>query len=386
MVCGKCGKKLNKDENFCSVCGYYNDPENETLEEENESLDEDFFDEVKEEDEIDENEFDEVDGSNLINAMNIPDNNEINEFNTSNTPKKKKITTFKDDRLIEAFTGEDYKWIIRRPVNIYAFFLSWIYFLYRKMYIIGITGLVITGLVCRFLTSYIIPYAILVMVLSGLLFNPIYRLYANIRIKIIKKHNYGTDDFTLEQICSEKGGTNLILTLIIFFIFLLIMIRSYYSFSINTENTKFWTENSENKANCTSIARSNYRLLSDEEASGILEDSVCNVRKTNSTKSYDVYLKITNKEKNTFRIIYFKDEKESVSIEGAKTNLEELQEKNKNSTISEEELQVLNRTLEIRKEYSKIYDASKEEDLLIKKRKNKSEKTDFIITKDEIQR
>ena len=164
------------------------------------------------------------------------------------------------------------------------------------------------------------------------------------------------------------------------------MIRSYYSFSINTENTKFWTENSENKANCTSIARSNYRLLSDEEASGILEDSVCNVRKTNSTKSYDVYLKITNKEKNTFRIIYFKDEKETVSIEGAKTNLEELQEKNKNSTISEEELQALNRTLEIRKEYSKIYDSSKEEDLLIKKRKNKSEKIDFIITKDEIQR
>lgn len=386
MVCKKCGKKLNRDETFCSVCGYYNDPENETLEEENESLDDDFFDEIEEDDEVYENDFDETNGSNLINIMNVADSEEINEFNTSKTIKSKKITTFKDDRLIEAFTGEDYKWIIRRPVNIYAFFLSWIYFLYRKMYIIGVTGLVITGIVCRFLTSYIIPYAIVVMIISGLLFNPIYRLYANIRIKSIKKHNYGTDDFTLEQICSEKGGTNLILTLIIFFIFLLIMIRTYYSFSINTENTKFWTENSENKANCTSIARSNYRLLSDEEVSGILEDSVCNVRKTNSTKSYDVYLKISNKETSTYKIIYFKDEKGTVSIEGLKLNLEDLQEKNKNSTISDEELQLLNRTLEIRKEYSKIYDASKEEDLLIKKRKNKSEKTDFIITKDEIQR
>lgn len=386
MVCGKCGKKLKKDENFCSVCGYYNDPKEETLEEDNNSINEEIFDEIKDDDEIDENEFDEVINANLINGMNIQDNEEINEFNTSHISNKKELTNFKDDRLVEAFTGEDYKWIIRRPVNIYAFLLSWIYFLYRKMYIIGILGLVITGLVCRFLTSYIIPYAIIVMILSGLLFNPIYRLYANIRIKSIKKHNYGIDDFTLEQICSEKGGTNLILTLIIFFIFLLIMIRSYYSFSINTENTKFWTENSENKANCISIARSNYRLLNDAEVSGILEDSVCNVRKTNSTKSYDVYLKISNKETSTYRIIYFKDEKGTVSIEGLRINLEDLQEKNKNSTISEEELQILNRTLEIRNEYSKIYDASKEEDLLIKKRKNKSEKTDFIITKDEIQR
>ena len=71
MVCGKCGKKLNKDENFCSVCGYYNDPKEETLEEDNNSINEEIFDEIKDDDEIDENEFDEVINENLINGEYI---------------------------------------------------------------------------------------------------------------------------------------------------------------------------------------------------------------------------------------------------------------------------------------------------------------------------
>lgn len=396
MVCKKCGKKLEENEDFCSVCGYYNNPNdegftNEIEEEEDKGFDDDYFDEIKEtDDSIDldeEDDDDDIVGANLINGMNIPDRPEINEFNTtSNVSTKKKLTNFKDDRLVEAFTGEDYKWIIRRPFNIYAFFLSWIYFLYRKMYIIGLIGLIFAGIIYKFYSILVIPYAIFSMIISGFLFNPIYKVYANMRINRIKKSNYGTDDFTIEQICQEKGGTSLILTLVIFLIFLVVMIRTYYSFSINSENTRFWTENSENKANCTSITKSNYKMLSEADAAGVVEEAVCNVRKTNSTKSYDVYLKITNKENNTYKILFFKDEKDSITIEGIGVNLEELQEKNRNNIITEEEKQILNRLLEIRKEYTKIHDTSIDEDKLIKTRKNKKEKTNYIIPKDEILR
>lgn len=401
MVCKKCGKKLKIGEKFCSVCGYYNDIEEEFLDDDDDSkgFNDDFFDEVEEvneedyeNDDYDKDDSEKIDKApeeNLINRLNVSDGeDELNEFSTTSTAKasRKKITNFKDDRLIEAFTGEDYKWIIRRPFNIYAFFLSWVYFIYRKMYIIGVAGLAITGFVYKLFPSFIIPYAIIVMILSGFIFNPIYKLYAKFRISKIKDNNYGTDDFTLEQICSEKGGTSLIIALIIFAIFIIVMFRTFYRLTFNNENTRYWTENSENSANCISFAKSDYKLLQDNSVVGVLDEAVCNVRITNTTKSYDIYIKIQNKEKNTYRFIYFKDNKDSIAIEGMNITLEELQTKNGNNTITDEEKDMLKRLLEIKTEYNKILEKSVEEDALIKSKKNKSEKLNYIITKDEILR
>ena len=401
MVCRKCGKKLKIGEKFCSVCGYYNDIEEEFLDDDDDSkgFNDDFFDEVEEvnEEDYENDDYDKDDSEkkdkapeeNLINRLNVSDGeDELNEFSTTSTAKasRKKITNFKDDRLIEAFTGEDYKWIIRRPFNIYAFFLSWVYFIYRKMYIIGVAGLALTGFVYKLFPSFIIPYAIIVMILSGFIFNPIYKLYAKFRISKIKDNNYGTDDFTLEQICSEKGGTGLIIALIIFAIFIIVMFRTFYRLTFNNENTRYWTENSENSANCISFAKSDYKLLQDNSVVGVLDEAVCNVRITNTTKSYDIYIKIQNKEKNTYRFIYFKDNKDSIAIEGMNITLEELQTKNGNNTITDEEKDMLKRLLEIKTEYNKILEKSVEEDTLIKSKKNKSEKLNYIITKDEILR
>ena len=399
MFCKKCGKKLKMGEEFCSVCGYYNSNEEEGFldDEDAKSYNDDFYDEIEE---IDEDDYDKENydkevskggrkvEENLINKINVEDSKEINEFSTSSDakPSKKKIPSFKDDRLIEAFTGEDYKWIIRRPINIYALLLSWMYFVYRKMYIIGVAGLALTGFVYRFYHSFIIPYAIIVMVLSGFLFNPIYRLYAKFRISRIKEKNYGTDDFTIEQICAEKGGTSLILALVIFLIFIIVMFRTYYRLTYNNENTRYWTENSENSANCMNFAKSNYKILEEESVEGVLEEAVCNVRLVNTTKSYDIYIKLKDKEKNSYKFVYFKDNKDSISIEGINVTLEELQTKNGNNTITEEEKATLSRLLEIKTEYTRIHEKSIEEDSLIKTKKNKSQKLNYIIKKDEILR
>ena len=84
MNCKKCGKKLKIGENYCTVCGYYNKAEDETLDEDikETSSDDDLFDEIEEIDEEDfnkDNNNDEVVEENLINKFNIPDENEINE-------------------------------------------------------------------------------------------------------------------------------------------------------------------------------------------------------------------------------------------------------------------------------------------------------------------
>ena len=396
MLCKKCGKRLKKGEEFCNVCGYYNNPDEagfsdstEELGELDEEYDEDSneFDddeyEVVEEEEYDDDEI----SSNLINNTNIEDekSESIEEYSLeAKTEKPKKLTNFKDDRFIEAYIGEDYKWIIKRPVNIYAMLLSWVYFLYRKMYIIGSLGLALTGVVYRLGAKYLPIYIALVMILSGILFNPIYRLVINFKIKRIKNKNYGTDDFTLEEICKKKGGVNTPVALLIFLIFLLIMLRTYYRISYNNENTKFWHENSENKANCNSMVKQDVNLLDESNIDGDIKEAVCHIRKTNTTKSYDIYLKIIINKKEKY--VYFKDNKNTTIIEGLNGELEDLQQKNRNNTITEEEKKLLDRILDIKSSYSKYYNESKNEDTLIKTRKNFSEKINYIISKDEILR
>lgn len=384
MVCKKCGKRIKKGEQFCSVCGYYNDPKEEfisddTIDEELKEYDDDDDYEIEEE-EIDD---DDVVESSLINNTNISEN-AVDEFKLDSDAKSgKKLTNFKNDRFVEAYIGEDYKWVMKRPVNIYALLLSWIYFLYRKMYVIGIIGLIITGIVVRLFFPILIIYIAIVMILSGVLFNPIYKFVVDYRIKRIKEKNYGTDDFTLEQICQEKGGVNVIIPLIIFFIFLLIMFRTYYRIIINHENTKYWEENSQNKANCMSFVKNDFSLLGDNPETGTLMQAVCNISIVNSTKTYDVYIKF--KEDNNYKYVYFKDEKDFVSIDRT-SSLNKLQEKNRNNTITEEEKAELERLLQIKSNYNKFANKAEEEDRAIKENRNDNEKLNYIFTKDEILR
>ena len=56
---------------------------------------------------------------------------------------------------------------------------SCIYFIYKKIYIIGIPGLLIAGVLVLFQPVILIIYAVLSMVLSGIFFNKIYLWYAN---------------------------------------------------------------------------------------------------------------------------------------------------------------------------------------------------------------
>ena len=374
MRCRNCGNEITNDSKYCTACGYFDDG----LEEE---LSDGYFESVEEIDEED------------LKDKNIPeeeieeeiDNNLIKTDNSSFYKKEKenyKSSGFQNDRLMEAFVGEDYKWVIRRPINIYALLLSWIYFLYRKMYIMGIIGLTITGVIIRIYPNLLIYYVPIVMILSGLLFNPIYRLVAKIRIIFIKKKSDNQDDYSLEQLCQKYGGVTVIKPLIIFLIFILIMIRTYYVFYINNENRKFWEENSQNKANCQSISSSYYKYIKEENIEGDLVDIVCSINKNGTKKEYNIYIKLQNNTNTKYLCV--RNDNSSLIIEGAKGNLEQLQQKTLNRTITQEENAIYAKLNDIKNNYTKYYNESKEEDKLIKTRKNKSEKLNYIFEKDEI--
>ena len=63
-----------------------------------------------------------------------------------------------------------------------------------------------------------------------------------------------------------------------------------------------------------------------------------------------------------------------------------LQNKNRNNTISREEKELLTQINKIKSDYEDIVDEAEKEYVLIKKRKNKSEKLNYIIIKDDILR
>ena len=173
MKCKNCGKRIKKNELFCSSCGYYNgdatavswDEEADLLEEEKEKEQrvEEQIEKVEEKEEI-----------------YIPEKEKKRK--KLKKEKEEEEFVYENEDLLEDFIGEDYKTIKTKPFNIWACLLSWVYFVYRKLFIIGGIGLLLTALIIIFLRKLLIVYMILVMIGCGFAFNPIYIIIAKKKI------------------------------------------------------------------------------------------------------------------------------------------------------------------------------------------------------------
>lgn len=369
MRCKKCGKNLKENERFCLVCGYYNDPDDTSDDYQ------DFNDDTLEDDLLKEEE-----------SSNEPEI-QIQAFQTdvSDIPvgKKEKFYDFQYDRFLEAYIGEDYKIVVEKKINIYALLLSWIYFLYRKLYIIGVIGLIITGLVIRLIPQHIIIYTVITMVLSGLLFNPIYKFIAKKRVLFIKKKNSYEDDFTIEKLCKKYGGVTFIVPIVTYLIFLVVMILSMYNLIFPSKQSKYFEENSENEATCTSLVKRIYSSRETLKINGTIKEGVCNVV-TGVKKDYNVFIKVEKDGKEYYQ--FYKTDNNYLSLKGSTEYLKELRDKLINKTITEEEENFLNASQNIENKYKTISKASKSEDELIKNKRASSEKLNYIINEEDFKR
>lgn len=360
MRCKKCGKVMRKDERFCDACGYYNG------EKDNTGWDDDFKDigSLDEEHDFDDYQADE--------QFKIKDS----------SATKQDEFYYENEDLLEAYIGEDYKSIKKMPLNFFAFLLSWGYVLYRKLYITGIIGLIITAIIAIFYKDIFITYMIVVMVLSGLLFNLYYVFVSKRKVEFIKKKYAGTDKFGLMNICEEKGGVNVWFALAAYFIFVLIIFFNYVDVGFNrNNNTKFWKENTENRATCLSITHVGYDNLEKYKVPGDVAGAVCKVSKKNFAE-YDVYIKTIDAGKEYYS--YFYAEKKGVIYKRNTSEINDLELKKANGKLTTEEQVLLNSLKQIENNYSDITKQSKQEDILIKKKKNKSEKLNYVFTKEEI--
>ena len=418
MKCAKCGKRLRSSEKFCTNCGYYNDGnENDTWKEL--IQDEDLMEENWYEDEVEANtkedeeeiivpvekkkkekkkkekkekvkkEEKELEKPVQIDVPPVPVvETEIEEVPLVEKKEKKQKEIIKEDksneyyyeneRYLEAFIGEDYKIIKKSPFNIWAFLLNWMYFLYRKLFITGIIGLIITTLVAFFLTKYFLIYLVVMLIVLGFGFNPYYIFISKRKVEKLLKEYEGSDSFTLENECKAMGGVNIIFSLIIYAIFLVIIVLSITGFKINTNhNTKFWKENSENKANCLSLTKLAYRQ--EKGKYNNIEEAICK-----KNKEYTIYLKAVKGSEIVY--VYYETENDYIVYKNDTSIIPKLEERLKNNNISLEDEKLLSDLKMVKTLYASSHSEAIKEDELIKNKKNKEEKRNFIITYEELVR
>ena len=391
MKCVKCGKKLKNNEKFCTYCGYYNE-ESESKNWEEETTEEDLIEENWYDEDVDSKE--EAVEIEPVKMEKTKKEKKPKEEKPKKEPKKEKIKVqevkqikIKEDnevynqneRYIEAYIGEDYRLIKKSPFNIWAFLLNWMYVLYRKLFITGIIGLIITAIVAFFFTKYFLIYLIIVLLILGFGFNPYYIYIVKRKVNKILKEYEGTDSFSLENMCKEFGGVNTIIALIIYLLFLIAIVLSIIKPTINTtHNTRFWQENSENKANCTSMIKLVYK----EEKPNYdkISEALCKVNK--NSKTYELYLKTTKKNKVYY--VFYETENDYLVFKYNTEYLEALNKRKAENKITPSEEKMLRDIKNIESNYETIYSKALEEDKQIKAKTNREEKLNYIFDYEEL--
>lgn len=368
MKCKKCGKILKENEKFCTICGYYNVGVNDT----SDSVEEDLM--------VDSSETNSTDINSIIS---INDGKKKKSFKIKNKKDTFNETSFsyENESFLEAYIGEDYKQIKKWPFNIWAFLLNWMYLLYRKLYITGIIGLLITGIFIVFVRKYLIVFSIIIMILLGFLFNYYYVFIAKRKVEKILKRMEGTDNFTLLTIMKEEGGVNVPMALAIYAAFLLVLFFSLVSFNLNgTHNVKYWKENSENKANCAYLIKVAYSDLKKQNI-GEVKSAACKITKR-TEKRYEVYIKALYENRNIY--VYYANENNSLVYQDDTSELLNLELMQANTALTPEQSLRMTNLKNIELSYQNVFIKSKKENELINKKKNTSEKLNFIFDEEEI--
>ncbi len=400
MHCQKCGKKLKEGETFCSICGYYNsESENDELEErsgnweidEVDTLESDVLNADEDEYETIEEDDDDFDYNkdSLVDIVSETDaedkGNKDFKLKANSSGTKEKEFYYEHEEYLEYYIGEDYKIIKKSPFNIFAFLLNLMYVLYRKLYITGIIGLIISWLFIWKFKKYIIIYVIASLIIIGFGFNKYYIFVSKIKLEKLLKKYEGKDKFELEQLLKKKGGVNVPISLLIYFIFLVCVFFTFVKIDYTPEvKKKFVSENSENQANCISLTRNAYKNIEESTNGKEIVEATCKITVKGQKKDFEIYIKNLIDGKETYS--YYKTNDKYIVYGGNTKDLEELEKREKENQISDSDKEALYALRKAKTEYNNIYNDSKEDDELIKEDKNTEEKLNYVVTKEEITR
>lgn len=147
----------------------------------------------------------------ILSNKNSNSNNEIN-MNINNFQNS-------EEKMIAAYIGNNYEKITTKKFNFAAWFFNIGYLFYRKMYIQGIILYLIMGVIIAISNETIFTCIfVFADIVFGFIFKRWYMNNVKKQIKLIRKNNPNSSEEKLIDICKNKGGTNLILSIIILII------------------------------------------------------------------------------------------------------------------------------------------------------------------------
>ena len=119
-------------------------------------------------------------------------------------------------KIAKEFVGPSYQKITMAPFSFAGFIFGSLYFLYRKMYLIGIIIFIIDLVLQNLLKAPISYIAVLIFhLVIALIVNQLYLKIVSKRIQKIIKQNPKKNEYEISQIAKKRGGTSLLLAIII---------------------------------------------------------------------------------------------------------------------------------------------------------------------------
>lgn len=165
-------------------------------------------DEVKLDEAVSINGSNDANTNEIVSSNNNTSSSSINEMVNPNT--RKQLMT--DSELLYNFIGNNYQKFIMSKFNFSAFFLSFLYLLFRKMYFYSFLIMFIYVVVPIFIknTVYLCGIFLTINFILGLVANKIYLKHCDNEINNIRYKYSFYDNDSLRSACRKKGGTSII--------------------------------------------------------------------------------------------------------------------------------------------------------------------------------
>ena len=194
MYCFRCGTKVDENTMYCPHCGA-------NIKEEQERY---SYPPIKKQENI--------------------DKKRINATHQEQYDYSLKYSYGDKEELIKEYVGKEYNKIKNTKFSIPTFLFVPFYFLYRKLYTIGLLWLLLI-----IIFSWIFPTILFfISLILSTTFTYIYLSVVTKKVEEIKKENKNLDKDTIKQRCKTKGGVNYIIPIILIILVCSIIITSTY--------------------------------------------------------------------------------------------------------------------------------------------------------------
>ena len=131
-----------------------------------------------------------------------------------------------DNELINAYIGKNAD-KLKNGFSICSLFGGTVYFFYRKMWLLGITWILVNYLFGLYLPSAFLYLFVIFDIFIAFNFKKYYLNYVKEQIKKIKIYNNYLDNNDLKELCQKNGGTSIIALIITIIIAIAVFIINY---------------------------------------------------------------------------------------------------------------------------------------------------------------